>query len=161
MKPSASGTATYVPGSSSPTPVATTGATNSPLRTAAPTVGSRMAAVRVASTWSATAPLTRTPCPEARPRAWRASAAVNWRRCRVSARSSSPSRPDCASRNAAPMLITWSTCSASRRATRLTTQAAVDGLRNALTRAARSRSSSRTWRASASRACVNSGSGSA
>src|SRR5690606_12064323 len=41
--------------------------------------------------------------------------------------SCSPSRSSAAARNEAPSSSTWSTCSASRRTSRLTTQAAVDG----------------------------------
>ena len=57
-KPSASGSARAAASSASPTastPVVCSGATSSPLRTARPHSASTIAAVSVASTWSATA----------------------------------------------------------------------------------------------------------
>jgi hypothetical protein len=128
-----------------------------PLRSARPQRSSTMAAVSVASTWSATASVTRVPSSRAIRRAWVVTAAVSWRRWRLSARSSSADIDAWASRRAAPTVSTCSTCSVSRRTSRLTTQAAVDGLRSALTRAASAVPFSSF--AFASRAGVNSGSG--
>ena len=110
MKPSASGTARAGATSTSPTPVAASAATSSPLRTAWAAPSSTIAAVSVASTWSATAWVTLTPSARASPRACVVTAAVSWRRCRVRARSSSPSRLACASRSAVPTCSTCSTC---------------------------------------------------
>ena len=92
-----------------------------------------MAAVRVASTWSATACVTFTPSSEATDRARVVTAAVSCRRCRVSARSSSPCKPAWAARSASPIASTCSTCSVSRRTSWLTTQAATDGFFSFLT----------------------------
>ncbi len=134
-------------------------ATSSPLRTASPQRSETIAAVKVASTWSATAWVTFTPSSWASDLACWVTAAVSWRRCLVRARSSSPDIPACASRNAAP---TWSTCSTwppSRRTNRLTTHAASDGFFSALTGAARSVPFSAL--ACASRAGVKSARGSA
>ena len=113
----------------------------------------------VASTWSDTDWVTFTPSSRASDRACEVTAAVSCRRCRVSARSSSADIPACAARSASPTPSTCSTCSASRRTSRFTTHAAIDGLRSAFTGAARSVPFSSFARAS--RAGVNSPSGSA
>ena len=68
--------------------------------------------------------------------------------------------PSCASRNASPTAITWSTWAASRRTKRLTTHAATDGFLSFLTAAASSLSPFSSL-ARASRAGVNSSSGKA
>ena len=127
------GVATAPATSASSTPVLARAVTSRPLRTARAHSSSTMAAVRVASTWSATAWVTFTPSPAATDRARVVTAAVSCRRCRVSARSSSPYSPAWASRSASPTASTCSTCSVSRRTSRLTTQAATDGFCSALT----------------------------
>ena len=159
LNPSASGVATAADRSTSSTPVAARAVTSSPLRTASAHRSSTIAAVSVASTWSATAGVTRTPSPAASDRAPVVTAAVSCRRCRVRARSSSPSIPAAASRSALPRSSTWVTWSASRRTSRLTTQAASEGFFSAFTGAASSVPLSSLARAS--RAGVNSPSGSA
>ena len=111
---------------------------SSPLRTAFAHSGSSIAAVSVASTWSATAWVTLTPSSLASARACWVTAEVSCRRCLVSARSSAPSIPSWASRSAVPTAITCSTCSPSRRTNMLTTQAATDGFFSFLTAAASS-----------------------
>ncbi|UMG92070.1 hypothetical protein [Nocardioides sp. TF02-7] len=128
--------------------------TSIPLRTARPHRASTIAAVSVASTWSATACVTLCPSSAASRRACWVTAAVTCRRCLVSARSSPADMAACASRSAAPTLSSCSTCSASRRTRRSTTHAAVLGFFSAFTRGASGVPlSSLTF---ASRAAVNS-----
>ena len=86
----------------------------------------------VSSTWSATDWVTLTPSSRANRRAVVVTAAVSWRRCLVNSRSWVASRLSWASRSAAPTATTWSTCSGSRRTSRLTTHAATDALRSPL-----------------------------
>ncbi len=143
--------------STSPTPVAARAVTSCPLRTACAQPSSIIAAVSVASTWSATAGVTLVPRSAASARAWVVTAAVSWRRCLVSARSSSPDIPACASRSATPTASTWSTCSVSCRTSALTTHAATDGFFSAFTCADSSLSEALSSLARASRAGVNSG----
>ena len=131
--------------------------TSWPLRTAFAQSSSIIAAVSVASTWSETAWVTFVPSDDASARAWVVTAAVSWRRCLVSARSSSPDIPACASRSATPTASTCSTCSVSWRTSTLTTQAATDGFFSAFTCAERSLSDAFSSLARASRAGVNSG----
>ena len=101
-KPSASGVATAAARSTSSTPVADSAVSSWPLRTACAQPSSIIAAVSVASIWSATAEVTLVPRSPASRRAWVVTAAVSCRRCLVSARSSSPDIPACASRSATP-----------------------------------------------------------
>ena len=158
-KPSASGRATARSRSTASTPVASRAVSSIPERTAFSHSSSTMAAVRVASTCCATASVIFWPCSRASRRAWVVTAAVTWRRWRVSWRSSSPDIDACASRSAAPTWSTWSTCSVSCRTSRFTTQPATDGFFSPFTAAARSVPLSSL--ALASRAGVNSGSVSA
>ena len=158
LKPSASGRATAPLRSRSPSPVADSDVTSSPLRTAFAASGSSIAAVRVASIWSPTDSVVFTPSSRAIRRAAVVTDAVSWRRCLVNSRSWVASRFSCASRSAAPTASTWSTWSGSRRTSRLSTHAASDALRRPLIPAARSLSALCSL-ASASRAGVKSASG--
>ncbi len=134
--------------------------TSRPLRTAFAASGSSMAAVSVASTWSATACVVLTPSSRAIRRAVVVTDAVSWRRCLVNSFSCAASRLSWASRRATPTASTWSTWSGSRRTSRFTTHAATEALRRPLIAAASSLSALCSL-ASASRAGVKSASGSA
>ena len=158
LKPSASGSATAPLRSRSPSPVAASDVTSSPLRTAFAASGSSIAAVRVASIWSPTDSVVFTPSSRAIRRAAVVTDAVSWRRCLVNSRSWVASRFSWASRSAAPTASTWSTWSGSRRTSRLSTHAASDALRSPLMPAA-SALSALCSLARASRAGVKSASG--
>ena len=132
--------------------------TSNPLRTALAASGSSIAAVRVASTWSATDWVVFTPSSRAIRRAEVVTEAVSCRRCLVNSRSWVASRFSCASRSASPTASTWSTWSGSRRTSRLTTHAASEALRSPLIEAASDLSALCSF-ASASRAGVKSASG--
>jgi len=87
--PSASGSATAPATSAGSRPVVARAATSIPLRTARAHSASTIAAVSVASTWSATASVTLVPSSRAVRRAWVVTAAVSCRRCLVSSRRAS------------------------------------------------------------------------
>ena len=133
---SASGTATSPVTSSSETPVEVNAVTTRPVRTTWAATGSSIAALSMPSTWSTTGPVRRTPCSRASDRAEVASALVSWRRCRVNARSSSPSRASAAARSESASSSTESIWSLSRRTSRLTAQADTEGFFSFVTCAA-------------------------